>query len=103
MPLAPLGKVQQYCSVFNFQLVFRGLFLQLSSLCLRMRTDSLRQYAMRIIKEEKNLQHFANLVRQCQLILLYGAETEIRKIKDDGKIERETNLDRHSPSQIGTV
>ncbi len=43
MPLAPLGKAQQYCSVFNFQLVFRGLFLQLSALCLRMRTDSLRQ------------------------------------------------------------
>ncbi len=26
MPLAPLGKAQQYCSVFNFQLLFRGLF-----------------------------------------------------------------------------
>ncbi len=44
MPLAPLGKAQQYCSVFNFQLVFRGLFLQLSALCLRTRTDSLRQF-----------------------------------------------------------
>ncbi len=43
MPLAPLGKAQQYCSVFNFQLVFRGLFLQLSALCLRTRTDLLRQ------------------------------------------------------------
>jgi hypothetical protein len=32
-----------------------------------------------------------------------GAETEIRKIKEDGKIERETNLDRRGPSQIGTV
>jgi hypothetical protein len=32
-----------------------------------------------------------------------GAETEIGKIKDDGKIERETNLDRRGPSQIGTV
>ncbi len=31
------------------------------------------------------------------------AETEIDKIKDDGKIERETNLDRRGPSQIGTV
>jgi hypothetical protein len=28
---------------------------------------------------------------------------EIHKIKDDGKIERETNLDRRGPSQIGTV
>ncbi len=32
-----------------------------------------------------------------------GAETEIHKIKEDGKIERETNLDRRGPSQIGTV
>jgi hypothetical protein len=30
------------------------------------------------------------------------AETEIDKIKDDGKIERETNLNRRGPSQIGT-
>jgi hypothetical protein len=26
MPLAPSGNAQQFCSVFNFQLVFRGLF-----------------------------------------------------------------------------
>jgi hypothetical protein len=32
-----------------------------------------------------------------------GAEREIHKNKDDGKIERETNLDRRGPSQIGTV
>ncbi len=32
---------------------------------------------------------------------LTGAETEIHKIKDDGKNERETNLDRRGPSQIG--
>jgi hypothetical protein len=32
-----------------------------------------------------------------------GAETEIHKIKDDGKIERETNLDCRGPSKIGTV
>jgi hypothetical protein len=31
------------------------------------------------------------------------AETEIHKIKEDGKIERETNLDRRGPSRIGTV
>jgi hypothetical protein len=37
------------------------------------------------------------------LICFAGAETEIDKIKDDGKIERETNLDRRGPSQIGTV
>ena len=43
MPLAPLGNAQQYCSVFNFQLVFRRLFLQFAAHCLRTRTDSLRQ------------------------------------------------------------
>ena len=32
-----------------------------------------------------------------------GAEPEIDKIKDDGKIEGETNPDRHGPRQIGTV
>ncbi len=37
------------------------------------------------------------------LFCFTGAETEIHKIKDDGKIERETNLDRRGPSQIGTV
>ncbi len=31
-----------------------------------------------------------------------GAETGICKIKDDSKIKRQTNLDRHRPSQIGT-
>jgi hypothetical protein len=41
--LAPLGNAQQYCSVFNFQLVFRGLFLQLAARCLRTQTDSVRQ------------------------------------------------------------
>jgi hypothetical protein len=40
--LAPLGNAQQYCSVFNFQLVFRGLFLQLAARCLRTQTDSVR-------------------------------------------------------------
>jgi hypothetical protein len=43
MPLAPLGKAQQYCSVFNFQLAFGGLFLQFAPLCLRTPTDSVRQ------------------------------------------------------------
>jgi hypothetical protein len=43
MPLAPLGKAQQYCSVFNFPLAFRGLFLQFAAHCLRTPTDSVRQ------------------------------------------------------------
>jgi hypothetical protein len=32
-----------------------------------------------------------------------GAETEIHKIKDDSKIDREKNIDRRGTSQIGTV
>ena len=32
-----------------------------------------------------------------------GAETEIHKIKDDSKIDREKNIYRRGPSQIGTV
>ncbi len=43
MHLAPVGKAQQCCSVFNFQLVFRGLFLQFAAQCLRTQTDSVRQ------------------------------------------------------------
>ena len=43
MRLAPVGKAQQYGSVFNFQLVFRGLFLQFAAQCLRTQTDSVRQ------------------------------------------------------------
>ncbi len=43
MHLAPLGNVQQYCSVFNFQLVFRRLFLQFTVHCLRTQTDLVRQ------------------------------------------------------------
>jgi hypothetical protein len=43
----------------------------------------------------------------CQVIAysfcFTGPETEKHEIKDDGKIERETNLDRRGPSQIGTV
>jgi len=49
------------------------------------------------------LQHFAYSAGHYLLILLYWGGTEIDKIKDDGKIERETNIDRRSPSQIGTV
>jgi hypothetical protein len=45
MHLAPLGNAQQYCSVFNFQLVFRELFLQFAAHCLRTQTDSVRQYS----------------------------------------------------------
>ncbi len=61
MPLAPLGNAQQYCSAFNFQLVFRGLFLQFAEPCLRTQTDSLRQQAMRIIKEGKKHRYYCSV------------------------------------------
>ena len=32
-----------------------------------------------------------------------GAETEIHKIKDDSYIDKEKNIDRRCPSQIGIV
>jgi len=74
MPLAPLGNAQQYCSAFIFQQVFRGL-------C------------------SVSPNWYDNAYSFC----FTGAETEIDKIKDDGKIYRETNPDRRGPRQIGTV
>jgi hypothetical protein len=40
---APLGNAQQYCSVYNFQLVFRGLFFLLTPLCLITQKALVRQ------------------------------------------------------------
>jgi hypothetical protein len=107
MPLAPLGNAQQYCSVFNFQLVFRGLFLQFSAHCLRTQNDSVRQKAMRSIKEEQKHRSYGSVL-PIRLDIAYsfcftGAETEIRKIKDDSQIDEEKNIDRRGQRQIGTV
>jgi hypothetical protein len=35
--------------------------------------------------------------------MLYLAETEIYKIKDDSKIKRQTTLDRHGPRPIPNI
>ncbi len=106
MPVAPISNGVQICSVYNFQILFRGLFLQFAAHCLRMRTDSVRQQAMRIIKKGKKHRSYCSVspIRQdiTYSFCITGAETEIRKIKDDSKIDRETNLDRRGPSQIGT-
>ncbi len=108
MPLAPLGKAQHYCSIFNFQLAFRGLFLQFA-ITLPKNADWLgasignAQYK----GGEKNIDLIVAFHQSGRAMLIHfallGAETEIRKIKDDGKIERETNLDRRGLRQIGTV
>jgi hypothetical protein len=49
-----------------------------------------------------NTPRFAYSVGHCLFILLYWAEAGKNKIEDDSKIDRETNLDRRGPSQIGT-
>ncbi len=58
---------------------------------------------MRIIEEEKTWSVSPYQQNNAYSFCFTGAETEIDKIKDDGKIERETNLDRRGPRQIGTV
>ncbi len=50
-----------------------------------------------------NSPQFAYSSGHCLFILLYWAETEIHKIKDDSKIDREKNIDRLGPSRIRTV
>ena len=60
-----------------------------------------------ITSKKETLQVIRRVLPICQVIAysfcFTWAETEKHEIKDDGKIERETNLDRRGPSQIGTV
>ncbi len=46
--------------------------------------------------------HYIDATMPLASFCITGAETEISKIKDDSKIDRETNLDRRGLSQIGT-
>jgi hypothetical protein len=62
-----------------------------------------KQNNFKLRNAASNLPRFAYSSGHHLFICFTGAETEIDKIKDDGKIERETNLDRRGPSQIGTV
>ncbi len=62
---------------------------------------------MRIIKEEKKHRSYG-IVSPIRQDIAYsycciGAETEIRKIIGDSKIDGEKNIDRRGPRQIGTV
>jgi hypothetical protein len=43
MPVAPIGNGVQICSVYNFQILFRGFFFLFAAHYLRTQTDSLRQ------------------------------------------------------------
>ena len=62
---------------------------------------------IKLIPKKETLQVIRRVLPICQVITysfcFTGAETEIDKIKDDGKIYRETNPDRRGPRQIGTV
>ncbi len=58
-----------------------------------------------ITSKKETLQVIRRVLPTCQDITysfcFTGAETEIHKIKDN-KIDREKNIDRRGPSQIGT-
>ncbi len=60
-----------------------------------------------ITSKKETLQVIRSVLPICQDIAysfcFTGAETEIHKIKDDSKIDREKNIDRRGPSQIGAV
>jgi hypothetical protein len=62
---------------------------------------------MRIIKEEKKHRSYGSVspIRQdiAYSFCFTGAETEIRKIKGDSKIDGVKNIDRRGPGLIGTV
>jgi hypothetical protein len=74
MHLAPLGNAQQYCSVYNFQLVFRGFFSVNTAL-----PNNAERFGASIgnaqFKGEKKtwilLQRFAYSLEHCLVILLY--------------------------------
>ena len=56
--------------------------------------------------KKETLQVIRRVLSICQDIAysfcFTGAETEIHKIKDDSKINKEKNIDRRGPRQIGT-
>jgi hypothetical protein len=62
---------------------------------------------MRSIKEKKNQRSYDSVspIREdiAYSFCFTGAETEMRKIKDDSKIDGEKNIDRRGPRQIGKV
>jgi hypothetical protein len=53
MPVAPIGNGVQICSVYNFQILFRGFFFLFAAHRLMTQDDSVRQKAKRVIKKKK--------------------------------------------------
>jgi hypothetical protein len=91
MPLAPLGNAQQFFTLCRA--------LPKNADCLSAPIGNAHYKGG---KKPAGF-HLIGRTMPIHFALLHGAETEIDKIKDNGKIERETNLDRRGPKQIGTV
>ncbi len=107
MPVAPIGNGVQICSVYNFQILFRGFFFMFTAHRLMTQDDQVRQQAKRVIKKKKNIDLMGSVspIRQAiaYSFCFTGAETEIHKIKDDSKINREKNIDRRGQRHIVNV
>ncbi len=107
MPLALVGNEQQYCSISNFQLVFRGLFFTVCRALPKNADWLIAPIGNAHYKGGKKHRSYCSVLPIRQVIAYWfcftGAETEIRKIKDDSKIKRQTNLDRHSLRPIPNV
>jgi hypothetical protein len=90
MSVAPIGNGVQICSVYNFQILFRGFF---SSVCRALPNDA-GWFSASIGEEKKNIDLMAafRLFGRPLPFCFTGAETEIDKIKDDGK-----NWERNEP------
>ncbi len=99
MQLAPIDNGVQICSVSNVQILFCEFFS-----VRRASPTNAGWFGTSIgsarYKREKictYLPRSAYSWGHCLLILVYLAETEIHKNKDDSKIKRQKNIDRHDP------
>jgi hypothetical protein len=108
MHLAPLGNAQQYCSVYNFQLVFRGLFFLLIPLCLY---DADRFSAsignVQYKGEKKNMDliaAFRLFVRTLPIhFALLGRKRKYTKLKTTAKLKEKKNHNRRGARHIANV
>jgi hypothetical protein len=53
--LAPIGNGVQICSVYNFQILFRGFFFLVAAHRLMTQDESVRQKAVPVTIEKKNM------------------------------------------------
>ncbi len=107
MHFESIGNTATFCCVSNFQIVFRGF----SCFLCRSMPNNAKWLGASIgtaqYKGEKKSWS------KCRVFPIRGdntywvcftvAETEIHKIKDDGKIKRQTNLDHLGPRPIANV